>query len=202
MEKKLQKLKHYLFPHAGNNYKPGVFARESVAAIALVILLIEGAYQLQINVVVPKTGFMAAVLPAVLADLTNNDRTTSNVPSVKEDPILDKAAQNKANDMAAKGYFSHVSPDGTTPWHWLDEAGYKYTYAGENLAVDFTDSSDVEDAWMQSPAHHANIIKPEYAEVGYGVAEGMYEGHDTTFVVEFFATPNTEKVVKTIISKI
>lgn len=192
MKDKLRQLKHYLLPHEGNKFKPSIFAKESVVAITLVILLIEGAYQLQINVVIPKTNFLAAVLPAVLTDLTNNDRTENNVQTLMEDPLLNKAAQNKAKDMASKSYFSHISPDGKTPWYWINAVGYQYTYAGENLAIDFTDSKEVQDAWMKSPTHHANIIKSEYTRVGYGVAQGIYEGRDTTFVVEFFATPRTK----------
>ncbi len=59
-------------------------------------------------------------------------------------PVLERAAQAKADDMAAKSYFSHNSPDGVTPWFWLNQAGYVFTYAGENLAANFSDSIDVE----------------------------------------------------------
>jgi hypothetical protein len=92
--------------------------------------------------------------------------------------------------MAANGYFAHVSPTGKTPWYWLQQVGYRYSFAGENLAVDFDDSKAVEDAWMASPTHHANIVKPQYTRVGYGVASGTYEGKQTTFVVQLFATPS------------
>jgi hypothetical protein len=90
--------------------------------------------------------------------------------------------------MAANGYFSHISPDGKSPWYWLQQVGYPYSYAGENLAIDFNDAKEVEDAWMASPAHHANIVKPQYTHIGIGTAEGMYKGHPTTFVVQYFAT--------------
>ncbi|HQT82722.1 MAG TPA: CAP domain-containing protein, partial [Candidatus Paceibacterota bacterium] len=111
------------------------------------------------------------------------------ITGVTENATLDAAAQAAADDMAAKGYFAHVSPDGKSPWYWLDAAGYHYSYAGENLAVNFTDSSAVEAAWMASPEHRANIEKPQYTQVGFGTANGMYEGQMTTFVAEFFATP-------------
>ncbi len=192
---KLQQIKHFLIPHAGNRYKPGIFAVQSVAAIALIIVLIEGAYQFQINVVNIKTGFTAAVLPAALLDLTNSDRTANDLRQLIENPLLNEAAQDAANDMAAKGYFAHVSPDGKTPWDWITQVGYNYTYAGENLAVDFTDSNDVEAAWMASPEHHANIVDSNYTQIGYGVAQGTYQGHDATFVVEMFAAPRTVQTV-------
>ena len=48
------------------------------------------------------------------------------------------AAQAKADDMATKGYFAHTSPDGKNSWYWFKQAGYTFTYAGENLALDFS----------------------------------------------------------------
>ena len=59
----------------------------------------------------------------------------------------------KAQDMATLGYFAHVSPDGKTPWYWIEKVGYDYQYAGENLAINFSDSKDVTNAWMASPLH-------------------------------------------------
>jgi uncharacterized protein YkwD len=44
----------------------------------------------------------------------------------------------KANDMATLSYFAHTSPSGLTPWHWFAKANYVFSYAGENLAIDFS----------------------------------------------------------------
>jgi hypothetical protein len=95
----------------------------------------------------------------------------------------------KANDMATNGYFSHTSPTGKTPWYWLEQVGYNYQFAGENLAINFTDSQDVTNAWMASPEHRANIEKGQYTEVGTGVATGMYQGKQAIFVAQDFANP-------------
>ncbi|HUQ30232.1 MAG TPA: CAP domain-containing protein [Candidatus Paceibacterota bacterium] len=179
----------YLFPHAGNNYHPHFFRPASVTAIVLALLVLEGAYFADIRVLFKNSDFLASVLPSVLASLTNADRVENNIPMVTENAVLAQAATNAAQDMAAHGYFSHVSPEGKTPWYWLNQVGYAYTYAGQNLAVNFTDSNEVERAWMNSPTHHANIVKAEYTEVGIGVAQGMYEGREAAFVVQFFATP-------------
>ena len=185
---------HYLFPHRRNNFRPHIFSRESVAALALIMLLIQGAYLFQVHVVLQNTGFLASVLPAALTELTNTDRTAQGLPALIHDPELDRVAQAKANDMAAKGYFAHQSPEGKTPWHWLKQEGYEYTYAGENLAVDFTDSQDVEQAWMNSPTHRENILKAQYTHIGIAVAQGMYEGKQVTFVAQFFASKRTAPV--------
>jgi hypothetical protein len=135
--------------------------------------------------------FLAAVVPAEIIALTNTERAGNNVGSVADNAELDAAAQAKANDMAANGYFSHVGPDGKTPWQWIDASGYQYQYAGENLAVRFIDSTDVVNAWMESPTHRANIVKPVYTEIGVGVAQGMYQGEPATYVVQYFGTPKT-----------
>lgn len=187
MKKRFRRLKQYLIPHAGNKFKPALLAKESVAIIVLILFVIEGVYVIG-TPFLQKSGFTAAVLPAALADMTNKDRAAAGHTKLAFDPQLAKAAQAKADDMAAKSYFAHVSPDGKTPWYWLESVGYNYTYAGENLAIDFTDSIDVEAAWMNSPEHYANIVKPQYTQIGIATAQGVYEGKDTTFVVELFAT--------------
>lgn len=128
-----------------------------------------------------------------LIAFTNKDRESRGVKILVEDPLLNLAAERKARDMAARGYFSHTTPNGKTPWSWLISLGYYYTKAGENLATNFGDSASVERAWMQSPTHRANIMENMYTRVGVGVAHGMYQGAPTTFVVQFFATPYVEK---------
>ena len=132
---------------------------------------------------------VAAVISSVLVELTNADRMTGGLGTLKVNPALVAIAQAKANDMAAKSYFAHTSPEGLTPWHWYKENNYKFVYAGENLAVDFSESSDVERAWMQSPTHRANIVGTQFTEIGIATAEGTYQGRPTTFVVQEFATP-------------
>jgi len=133
--------------------------------------------------------YLSAVLPGEVIALTNVERSTAGDSQLTENPALALAAQNKANDMAAKGYFSHTGPDGKEPWVWIKQAGYSYQYAGENLAVRFDESADVVRAWMASPTHRANIVKPVYTEIGIGTANGMYEGSPATFVVQYFGTP-------------
>ena len=178
-------LHDYFFPHERNNYRPHLFSAVSVAVLVFAIVVFEAGYLVQTKFVFLKTDFLASVLPGALVALTNQDRAVNGLAGVSEDSRL---------NMAAKGYFSHVSPDGKDPWYWLNQVGYEYSYAGENLAVNFSDSENVENAWMESPTHRANIVKREYTRVGFGTANGMYEGKETTFVVEFFAAPAAAKV--------
>ena len=134
---------------------------------------------------------LAAVISAVLVDLTNGDRGGNSLGGLTVSPVLSKAAQAKADDMAAKSYFAHVSPDGTNSWYWFRQQGYTFLYAGENLAVDFSDSINVERAWMNSPTHRANILNGHFTEIGIATAQGTYNGRSTTFVAQMFGTPRT-----------
>ncbi|MES2202804.1 MAG: CAP domain-containing protein [Patescibacteria group bacterium] len=153
-------------------------------ATGLVLLVLAAAF---VRYAGPE--FSAAVIQSEVIALTNTERVQNNVGVVTENALLDKAAAAKAADMAAKGYFAHVSPDGTVPWHWIVSAGYNYKYAGENLAVRFNDSAEVVNAWMASPTHRANIVKGQYTQIGVGIADGVYQGQPATFVVQYFASP-------------
>lgn len=182
-------LADYFFPHERNHHRPHIFSIASVAVLAIAVVVFEAGYIAQTKFVFLQTDYLASVLPGALVALTNQDRVAGGLDGVTEDALLDRAAQAAAEDMATKGYFAHVSPEGKDPWYWLNQVGYAYSYAGENLAVNFSDSREVETAWMASPTHRANIEKPQYTKVGFGTANGLYEGRDTTFVVSFFATP-------------
>lgn len=182
-------LKKDFFPHEGNEYKPHFLRNESALIFLLIIIVVELGFLVQVFVVFDKTKFLASVLPAVLTTLTNEERAQNDAPPLTESALLDQAAQLKANDMATLGYFAHTSPEGKTPWYWFDQVGYRYTLAGENLAVNFFESEDVADAWMNSPTHRANIVKKGYTEIGIGVASGVYQGRNTVFVAQLFGKP-------------
>lgn len=138
--------------------------------------------------------FSSAITVGNIISLTNESRSQFSLPALVENSVLDKAAQAKANDMLAKGYFSHNTPDGKTPWDFMAAAGYNYIMAGENLAVNFTEAENVETAWMNSPGHKANIVNKEYEEIGIGISQGQYQGHEATFVVQMFGTPSAQKI--------
>lgn len=131
---------------------------------------------------------VAAVVSIVLVDLANEDRVQSGLDTLTVSPTLIAVAQAKANDMATKGYFAHTSPEGIDPWHWFKKEGYVFAYAGENLAIDFSDSADVNRAWMDSQSHRNNLLDSHYTEIGIATAQGMYEGRMTTFVVQAFGS--------------
>jgi uncharacterized protein YkwD len=132
---------------------------------------------------------VSTVLPAVVIDLTNNERVENARTQLTRNAVLDQAATAKAQHMVDNEYFAHFAPDGTTPWEFFKSAGYVYAHAGENLAIHFTDSSEVVEAWMLSPAHRKNIVDPKFREIGVGTARGTFNGYDTVYVVQLFGTP-------------
>ena len=144
---------------------------------------------------IPRTALPAAVLPGSVIALTNVERAHEGIPALIRNPKLDYAAQLKAEDMAKKGYYAHVSPEGLTPMHFVDEAGYAYSIVGENLVVQRTSAQEVIDAFMGSPGHRANILRPDFTEIGVGAAQGTYKGQKTTFTVQIFAKPRATQVV-------
>lgn len=162
----------------------GEFAALGAGAVILLVFLASTLDGLLI-----RQGQGAAVITSMLVELANTDRASNSVHELTVSPTLTAIAQMKANDMAAKSYFAHVSPEGRDPWYWFAQGGYKFSYAGENLAVDFSDSADVERAWMNSPTHRANLLNAHFSEIGIATAVGTYKGHQTTFVVQEFGTP-------------
>lgn len=181
--------KKYFIPHEGNDYRPH-FLRTRTAVILLAwIFAAEFFVLLQAFVIFPKSRILGIIFPATIADFTNSDRIANGLAPLAVNPILQEAAQEKANDMAQNNYFAHTSPAGLSPWYWFLKAGYNFSSAGENLAVNFFDSKDVMDAWMNSSGHRANILSVNYTEIGVATAEGTYNGDPTVFVVQEFGSP-------------
>ncbi len=182
----LKLLKHLFVPHESNNQKAKILHPKSLGIIAALLVV----FQLFIsfgNKSFPQIlGYAANISPTEVIRLTNDQRTANGLSPLTENTTLDSAALAKGNDMLAKGYWAHFAPDGTSPWSFFTSFGYKYQYAGENLARDFSDAGSAVSAWMNSPTHKENILNPHYKEVGIGVVEGSLAGADTTIIVQFF----------------
>ncbi len=135
-----------------------------------------------------------------VTDLVNMERTKLAIQPLETNAALSKAALEKANDMVLHNYFAHVSPSGVTPWQWIGQSGYDYSFAGENLAINFTDAKAQHEAFMQSESHKKNILNPKYKEIGVAVITGKINGTQTIITVQEFGaqvaklTP-TEKTI-------
>lgn len=118
--------------------------------------------------------------------LTNKNRQLNNLPVLLENTKLDSAARSKAKDMLNANYFDHYSPNGKTPWDFIIAQNYDYSFAGENLAMDFDTPEGVTRAWLNSPTHAKNILNPLFAEIGVAVVDGKINGAETTLVIQMF----------------
>lgn len=136
-------------------------------------------------------GYATGVSVQGLFDDTNVQRSSNSEANLSLNATLNQVAQAKANDMVARDYWSHDTPDGQTPWSFYTAAGYCYLEAGENLAYGFATSSDVVTGWMNSPEHRANILNADFVEVGFGFANSSnYQGTGPeTVVVAEYAKP-------------
>lgn len=110
---------------------------------------------------------------ADILTLVNQERSSAGCEAVTADAELAELAAGFSEDMADRGFFSHTSPDGKSPW---DRAGDMdiTDLGGENIARGQTDARSVMDTWMDSPGHRANILNCDYRSMGVGAhfAEG------------------------------
>lgn len=182
-----KKIKKYLIPHKENGHQPHLLTGKGFVLTSLFSLFLLAAFTMYGNFV--NYNYLAAVIPSVLVDLTNQNRVENDLQGLTPNATLTAAAQLKANHMAQNEYFAHTSPDGITPWYWFQKAGYEFIYGGENLAVNFTDSSAAQNAWMNSPTHKANILGENFTEIGIATAQGFYKGQPTVYTVQLFGKP-------------
>jgi len=121
---------------------------------------------------------------------TNNERIRNGVAALSLDGTLSSVAAKKADDMFARQYFEHDSPDGKGAADLADAVGYDYIVIGENLALgNFKDDKDLVRAWMESPGHRANILNKRFSEIGIAAKKGTYEGKNVWLAVQTFAVP-------------
>ena len=120
-------------------------------------------------------GLTLTPLEADFTHRLNSERAASGLPALAVDANLQAIARIRSSDMAARGYFSHTSPEGQTAFTLLDQSGIPYSWAGENLArnnypLAETVTVAIRDL-MASPSHRANILNPHYTRMGVGYAE-------------------------------
>lgn len=193
-------LRHFLIPHEGNDNLPHFF-RETAVSIMLFVSIFALGASFGSSIFIHKTVLGASTASLVLVDLANEARLTYNEPPLVRSDLLVEAATLKGNDMTSLGYFAHQSPAGVTPWYWFKQVGYTFVYAGENLAVNFTEAREVQNAWLNSPLHRANILDVHFTEIGISTVDGKYQGNPTTFVVQMFGTPVVPKTKALAVSK-
>ncbi len=179
-------LKKYFIPHSENNFHPHILHTKRAVLYSIVFLFMK-VILVAFVLLLPAGVF---VLPDVLAEeqrqivaLTNIVRREKNLPVLAVSAKLDLSSQNKAEDMAEKEYFAHAREEKSLS-SWLKGVNYKYSVAGENLAVGFSSAEEIVKAWKNSPTHYANLIDPEFKDLGVGLSGGIYNGRATIFVAQ------------------
>lgn len=108
-------------------------------------------------------------------DLINKQRTNNGLAALKNDSEVQRVARIKAQDMVDNNYFSHTSPTYGSPFDMLKSFKISYKTAGENIAGNSSNSSDVT-AWMNSSGHKANILNSNFNYTGIGVVSSPKYG--------------------------
>jgi uncharacterized protein YkwD len=184
IERAFEKVKHSIVPSETNNYK-SKFLQSNILLYCVVLLLILKIVAILVSINIPQNIFFADITKSALENYVNKTRQSLGLNSLSENEKLAQAAQLKAENMVQDQYFNHTSPSGVTPWFWFVKSGYNYKFAGENLAVGFFDSQEVYNAWLNSPSHKANILNPNYTEVGTAVLNGLGPNNSIVVVQEF-----------------
>jgi uncharacterized protein YkwD len=106
-----------------------------------------------------------------LFELLNNERVAHNLPELKWDDALFKAARQHALLMLDLNIMEHQLPGEPGLEERITAAGARFTYIAENIAIG-KDSATIHNAWMHSPGHRANILSPRATSVGIAVVRG------------------------------
>jgi uncharacterized protein YkwD len=186
-----ESLAHLFTPRISNNQRPRILHPAGLSVLVGLFLLSQVFLEFVkvsggIDGLV--LGYASSISPSQVVEQTNAQRGAQGLTPLTVNAALNQAAIGKANDMFAKQYWAHVSPDGLTPWVFIKNAGYNYNVAGENLARDFGDTGSMMSAWMASPTHKANIVNGKYSEIGVAVVDGIFNGVETTLVVQMFGS--------------
>jgi len=81
---------------------------------------------------------------------------------------LAASALAHAKDMAERGYFDHVTPDGVRPEQRMAKAGWHVMPVGENIAAGQAIPAEVVQGWIDSPGHCKNLLNPNFKHLGVG----------------------------------
>jgi hypothetical protein len=186
-------IKNWFFPTKENNLKPFLLSDRAISIFILLFLLIKVVFSFNL-ILVKQSSLFADVSAQKIFNLTNEIRHQYGLSPVEENSLLNQAARYKAEDMLKNSYFNHYSPAGISPWYWIKMSGYDYYYAGENLAMNFLDSEEVVNGWLNSPLHKENLLNANYQDMGIAVISGDLnnEGINRILVVQLFGATKSK----------
>ena len=192
---------HLFLPHHTNNHRPHILHPQGLSVLVGIFLFAHASINLFAQVRGNVLGYASSITPESVLSLINARRTEHQLSSLTLNSQLTQAALMKAADMFTFNYWAHTNPQGKEPWDFIKAAGYRYQFAGENLARDFGDTDSLVEAWLASPTHRENILNPRYQETGIAVVNGTLQGIETTLVVHFFGTPAKATAISAVTSQ-
>ncbi len=181
-------LHNWFLPHKETHKKAHLISWEALFCYVLIFIILQVSFSIVSFIKPGVLGITSQISQKNLIELTNQERQKNDLPTLSENSSLSQAAYTKAKNMFTENYWAHFAPSGKTPWDFILGAGYRFTFAGENLAKNFYTDDEVVKAWMVSPTHKGNILNPKYQDIGMAVVEGVLNGQKTTLVVQMFGT--------------
>jgi uncharacterized protein YkwD len=119
-------------------------------------------------------------------ELINKERDKEKLPPLKINPTLTEAARAHSTNMGKKNELNHVL-DGKKPTDRVTDAGYAYSWIGENIASTTGEPpTKIVERWMASPAHKGVLLNDKFEETGIGIAKSA---KGEIFYTQVFATP-------------
>lgn len=150
--------------------------------ISLLLIFVLGIF------LYPNTAFLKTINKNNILELVNQERQRAGLEMLAQNETLDQAASKKAEAIIASQMFAHEINDQKFS-SWVKDSGYKYSFVGENLAIDFVSAEGAVKAWLESVTHKQNILNPRFQETGIAVREGTFNNLNTILVVQIFGTP-------------
>ncbi|HMK08614.1 MAG TPA: CAP domain-containing protein [Anaerolineales bacterium] len=123
---------------------------------------------------------------STLLGLINDERNNEGLSAYASQSQLRAAARIHSADMSCNGFVSHTGSDGSSVRDRVQRQGYTWSWIGENIYCTSDTSSAapqrVFDWWMNSAPHHANLMSPNYTQIGMGY---MYANGRGCFTADF-----------------
>jgi uncharacterized protein YkwD len=109
-----------------------------------------------------------SALEQQVVDLSNQARAQNGLPPLQVSSALVESAKVQSANMAQLNELDHTLPGVALPTLQSRAlaVGYNYAWLGENIAFNYPDATSVVNAWMNSPEHRANILNPNFADIG------------------------------------
>lgn len=167
-------------------------------------LIITGVLLILIGLIDPSLDLKAKYFPPVfpipkeinrnfatgVIDLTNIERQKVGLNPLRESSALSYAAYLRAKEILQFQDFSHEATSSGQDYLYVSKVvGYNFQVLGENLGIRHKDPNELIKAWLSSPGHKENLLKPDYDEIGVAVLNGEFYGENSNVIVQMFGKP-------------